>query len=207
MKNLGFIWILCLVLVSACANDDSVSSSSGGSGGQSTNPPPVGDLIGTWNKICGSSVASLEFARSSIIVGATTATMLTQIFQTSSTCAGTPEMETRSSLGYQAPSYVAGAVNFINMVVNSVQVRINTAVAVQAANLASFCGFNDWQLGVEREVAGRTCVSNLPAAGQPYYDIFKIQGGNLFIGQVDATHDGKRPENRPSELEATPYTR
>jgi hypothetical protein len=93
------------------------------------------------------------------------------------------------------------------MVVNSIRARFNTNEGVALANTTGFCGFRDWSTGVEKEVSGRNCIEGLPSAGQPYYDIFKVQTPQLFIGQVDQAHGGKTPETRPTQLESTPYTR
>ncbi len=202
------ILLSCLMLLAmACANDDNNNTANDVNNGQDNPSAPVADLLGTWNKECGSVGTGAGFVRNSLTVEAATVTMFTRIFQDSATCAGTADLETRSELKYQVPTYTAGSVNNIDMTVVSIRARFNRNEAVASANALRFCGFGDWQTGVEKEVSGRNCVATLPAAGQPYYDIFRIQNSELFIGQVDAAHDGKSPQTRPVLLESAPFKR
>lgn len=206
--------LLCLMtlLAVACADNDdddtpAVPGGNGG-GGQSGGNPPVAELIGSWTKPCHNAGSGVGHVRNSITVDVQNVSMLTQLYRTSTDCSGTSELETRSSLAYQVPNHQAGAVNQINMVVNSIRARLNTEEAVTTANLTSLCGITNWKLSEEREIAGLSCVTDLPAAGQPFYSLFQVQNANrLFIGKVDPVRDGSSPEKRPTELESEAYSR
>lgn len=200
---------LLVVLASACKdNDFTTNSTDNGSNGDQSSPANVpGDLLGSWSKPCASAGAQGGFARNSITVDTQTATFMSQVYQTSSDCSGTPDLESRANFNYTIPTFVAGQKSPINLTMNAINARFNTATAVALANASSFCGFTDWQVSVERNVTGRNCIADLPAAGQPYYHLFQVTGSQLFIGQIDSAHSGRTPETRPTELESTPYAR
>jgi len=88
------------------------------------------------------------------------------------------------------------------------------ATVVTSYNTGSFCGFNDWALGVSKDVTGLTCnSSSIPSAGDMSYDIFQIYTtsipsagiveGELNFGYYDASHDGTSDAQRPTSLDGT----
>jgi hypothetical protein len=178
----------------------------GGTGNNSGAPVP--ELVGTWVKPCTTGGAN-GHRRDSLAIDATTFQMMVSYDQADATCAGTPDLEARAVFNYSLPAaYTAGNVNNVDLVLNNVLARVNSTTGAAAANVASLCGFNDWQAGVERDVTGRHCIEDLPDRGRQYYQIFKLQGTNqLFVGNFDSTHNGESPAQRPAELETQPFTK
>ncbi|MDH5561044.1 MAG: hypothetical protein OEY59_09355 [Deltaproteobacteria bacterium] len=81
--------------------------------------------------------------------------------------------------------------------------------AVTFLNQDSLCGFNDWAIGVEKDISGRSCAFGdqggsevMPNKGDMMYDIFVQTNNLLFFGDsYDATNDGSTPETRPQDID------
>jgi len=198
--------ILSLAFAVACNNNDDSSDSN--TGGLATDPLDMTDLNGSWTKIC-QAMAPSGFRKDSLVIDATTVQMIAQIYpQADGTCAGTADLEARANLNYTIAAFDPAIHNPVDMSLNQILAKVNSTTAAAIANASSFCGFNDWAVGVDKDVTGRNCVTNLPSAGGAFYQIFKLEDANrLFVGQIDTDHDGTTPAKRPTALEATPYTK
>ncbi|MBP9708236.1 MAG: hypothetical protein KBD78_11375 [Oligoflexales bacterium] len=85
---------------------------------------------------------------------------------------------------------------------------------IENLNSQSLCGFNDWKIGEEKEVTGRTCVSfwvdengkvqqdtfETLKATQTYYDIYNIYNSTLVFGNKAGLLDGTTSERRPDKF-------
>jgi hypothetical protein len=200
-------WISLLIFASlGCSQNSDTTNNTPAPGTDNPNTvAAVPELLGTWTKPCASGGGSTGFSKNSFIVDADKLQIQASVFQSSSDCTGTADLETRAQFKYSVANYVTGQVNPIDMTLQQVLARMNTAQGILVANAANFCGFNDWKITVDKDVTGRNCVAHLPSAGEPYYQIFKISDSDLFIGEVNTLHTGRTPESRPVALETTPY--
>ena len=74
-------------------------------------------------------------------------------------------------------------------------------LAVRSFNHMQYCGISQWTLGVEEDVAGRTCKGEKnPPLGLRVYTIYSIQGDYLYFGANENGLDGTSPQNRPNNL-------
>lgn len=200
---------LCLTI--SCAQDDyhpDPPANNDNSGAADDDAPITqADLVGNWSKPC-EAAGTAGFRKDALTFDATTVQLQTQVHQGDSSCEGTADLEARANFNYTVPSFDPAANNQIDLVLNHIRAKINSALAVAAANTQNFCGFSDWAIGVEKDVTGRDCIEELPGAGGRFFQIFKFETRDrLFVGQVDSAHDGDTAAERPTALEATPYTR
>lgn len=80
---------------------------------------------------------------------------------------------------------------------------------INELNSVKWCGYNDWTLGVSRDVTGKQCSEDeediMPNVGEKNYDIVKLDVNSLFFGANDDDHDGTSVDQRPVSLENVPY--
>jgi len=206
MKFKKIFLIFSFAVAAACNDYD--DSSDNNSGGLATDVLGITDLYGSWTQTC-EAIAPTGFRKDSLVIDATTVQMIAQIYpQTGSSCAGTADVEARANLNYVITAFNPAMNNPVDMSLNQILAKVNSVTAAAVANASSFCGFNDWSVGVEKDITGRNCVTNLPSAGGAFYQIFKLEDANrLFVGQIDTDHDGTTTAKRPTALESTPYTK
>jgi hypothetical protein len=83
-----------------------------------------------------------------------------------------------------------------------------TAENAQQNNDYAYCGFTDWEAGVEKDVLGADCYGfSIPVGGKSL-DIYSVEGDTLLFG-VDAKIAAELAEtDRPTELdEARVFTK
>lgn len=108
-------------------------------------------------------------------------------------------------------SYTVSGSN-LDKTLSQLTITLQSASAVTDYNTASMCGFNDWAIGVTKDVTGLSCAGEaIPSAGQVYYDLYDIENmdipelgtqiGDLKFGYFDAAHDGTTPEKRPTSMD------
>jgi len=200
---------LVFSLTLACNNNDDNSNTNPGNdnGGTANDIIEQTDLVGNWNKGCEASGVA-GFRNDSLVFDATTVQLVTQVHQSDSTCTGTSDFEARANFNYTVPTFDPAANNNIDLVLNNIRAKFNSPLATNAANAADFCGFDDWAVGVEKDVTGRDCIEELPDSGGQFFQIFKLETEDrLFVGQVDSAHDGESAAERPNALESKPYVR
>lgn len=198
---------LLIFLTLACVDNDENDDVSPSPPDPANNAATVPELQGTWAKPCASAGTEGGFSRNSISVQANNIQLQTLVFQNSPTCEGTADLDARAQFTFTVPSFASGQINAIDLIHQQLLAKFNTTQAVAFANVSAFCGFTDWQVGVDKNVAGRNCIANIPAAGQPFYQIFQVNPSQLFVGQIDSQTNGQTPETRPTKLESTPYNR
>lgn len=198
---------LIIFLSLACSDNDDNDDANLNPADPSNNAATVPELQGTWTKPCASAGAEGGFSRNIIAVQANNIQLQALVFQNSSTCEGTADLDARAQFTLTVPSFASGQVNSIDLIHQQLLAKFNTTQAAAFANVSAFCGFTDWQVGVDKNVAGRNCIANIPATGQPFYQIFQVSPSQLFVGQIDNQTNGQTPETRPTKLESTPYTR
>jgi len=74
----------------------------------------------------------------------------------------------------------------LDLIWSSVSLTISNADYVGTFNQHKFCGFEDFVVNVAKDVSTANCgEGNLPKANSTEYDIFKIEGSSLFLGDKD----------------------
>lgn len=89
------------------------------------------------------------------------------------------------------------------------QITPNSSGLATDYNTSSYCGYNNWQLNVPKDVTGRNCDGTIiPSVGAVEYSFFeKVKVGytmlgtefapdDLYFGTKDSTHDGTSPTQR-----------
>jgi hypothetical protein len=90
----------------------------------------------------------------------------------------------------------------IDGTVSSLSLAYYDANVVDYLNKSSFCGLNNWKVGVMNDITGRKCAGvDMPKAGDRSYDILQVLGTTMRIGKRTTQYDGTTPEKRPRELD------
>jgi hypothetical protein len=196
------LMIGALTLALGCANSND-SSPASGEGAQSETLPVLTSMLGTWSQTCQAN--SNYSQKSSLKIDATNIEVTGQVFVNDNVCTTAPYAVSRYIMAYSFGNLVAGT-NNVDYATVGVKMRYGNAVAVSGANASAYCGFTDWQLNVEKDISGLSCTGiNQDAVGSHHYSIFKIQNGNLYLGQTDATHDGNSVAARPTNFDPIYY--
>lgn len=102
----------------------------------------------------------------------------------------------------------------MDFVFESVTLRPLGAAMAKTLNDAALCGFSGWKAGVAREITGLACdffgigrKVQAPAKGDTRYGIYRIEGKNLYFGQLTPELNGKTPAKRPVEFDPRFYSK
>lgn len=95
----------------------------------------------------------------------------------------------------------------INFTVKDAFVTPRNDQAAKDLNDAKYCNLTNWQNGVEQKVTGVNCRSGY-SEGQVLFDIYKVDGNNLQLGQAGFLLDGSTSTTRPTSIDtARPYVK
>ncbi len=86
---------------------------------------------------------------------------------------------------------------------SSISLRYSQAEYVENANEKAIYEYTDWVINTDKEIAGKKASSSdtaEPSIGDFDYDIFKIDGKTLKLGDSD-TGDGTSLDKRPTALD------
>lgn len=87
------------------------------------------------------------------------------------------------------------------------RVRPETIAAASDLSQQFYCSTDQWQPGVELDIAGRSCNGvPTPPVQSRVYQIAQVIADLLFLGSR-ASADGTTPATRPTVLSQTPYER
>ena len=88
----------------------------------------------------------------------------------------------------------------------SVSTTLQMDAMVDDFNRRQVCGFTDWKINEEKELAGLICRffneatnTQVPKTDDMRYGIYKIKADYLFLGQLTPTKNALTPEARPTE--------
>lgn len=113
------------------------------------------------------------------------------------------------SIGLQS-SVVAEAFDS-EFTVSRILLTVLDSEEIPSINHASACGYNDWAVGVAKDVTGKDCGGGalMPKAGEQRYDILRFLGSDHYLtGKQTTQFDGLSAANRPRELDTQKvYTR
>jgi hypothetical protein len=104
----------------------------------------------------------------------------------------------------EASNQVAGA-SAVDLVAQRSFLTVFDASTARLWDQAKFCGISDWDVGIPRDVTGRSCGGHaMPKAGDKEFDLYLRDGySKLWIGLRSASLDGSAPDKRPRELDRT----
>ena len=75
-----------------------------------------------------------------------------------------------------------------------------------ALRMINYCGFSEWQLRTETEVAGKNCEGFIQLArGQVFYQLIKLENNVLKFGLIDENRDGRSVQTRPVQFDDAQY--
>jgi hypothetical protein len=104
-----------------------------------------------------------------------------------------------ASYGVVGDATEAGAQN-LNITVHKVTVMPHTGGAAKL-NDVRFCDATDWADGVQKDVTGKSCDGKALAEGAVIFDIYDVDGNNLFLGADSFFENGSSPDARPAKLD------
>lgn len=95
----------------------------------------------------------------------------------------------------------------IDMSVLEVSYTVHTDETAEALNTIRFCGFEDWQKDVTKDISGAACEDfEPPAKGEVIYSIADLNlQGELRLGEPSGSNRGKTPNSRHQKLESLPF--
>jgi hypothetical protein len=102
-----------------------------------------------------------------------------------------------------APSDFVPSATAVDLTAQRSFMTVFDSGTVTSWNHARFCGINDWDVGIPREVTGRDCGGHaMPKSGDKDYDLYLRDGSSrLWIGLRTQTFDGSTPDKRPHEVD------
>lgn len=164
----------------------------------STDPNP---LIGRWFQPCSKGAVKSEYFRRFEVA-------LTEMYFLDKNC------RQPSLILINEGSYWLPVGNHIDFQFASIRARLMSAIAINDFNRRKVCGFDDWQLGSEKEISGRSCEifyvgipQRLPTVGEMRYGIYQLREDRLSFGKLSRDKDATTPDKRPTEFNSRFYTR
>lgn len=77
-----------------------------------------------------------------------------------------------------------------------------------ALNMIQYCGLHDWTTKSEKTVTGKTCDDFQQLAfNQILFQIFKQNGNQIYLGQIDHQKDGRNENQRPVNWDQLEFTK
>ena len=192
-----------VVIVAALLGSCGKSSSNAGAGSSAS------ELEGVWQTEClvltTDLTASTYFKIFATYTGNTE--KVDQVIYSSDNCSVSTQSTTQTStftIG-DALTTIAGAKK-IDSVTQTLTLMLKDAASVTAANTAPlYYGYSDWVLNTSKDIAGKKATDSDEAenaVGVINYDIFKIDGTKLSLGDND-TGTGTSDATRPTALDTT----
>lgn len=208
--------LLSLITLSLFSCKPKVEESSSLAGG--------GGLAGTWNKkvTCKSSSAG-SYSKTKLVYAQTTSTFEeTSNVYSDSTCS-TPILTLAVKGNYTTSNATSDLFEDqmdLDSTLISLLVTPNSAAIVTDYNTVVYCGFNNWQLNISKDVAGLTCSGSvMPSSGTvqfTFYTISKVSStgpiapsdvGDLNFGTTSSGRDGTSISQRHTTTLISPYVR
>ncbi len=177
MKMSRILAVLSLTFISACGSGIS------------------DDLAGAWVSACTDSVIyRATFTESTFVATATpysntSCTAVTSFRQT----------YTYSYSGGDDVDQPEGA-KTLDYTVSKVEITPLTTTEANGRNSVTACGFSDWAVNVPKDITSG--CGGPSSAGETTYDIYKIDNGRLFTGDLTGSNDGTTASKRPTGLQS-----
>jgi len=211
MRKLSITLSIFIIILSACADDDSgkagtANSATGNNSDNTTTATAISyNANGTWARDC-RVFNKIYWELTTLDISGSAGTKYIDLFS-SDQCV-TPEMEYTFDFTMTTPyvftNTLEGQALQIDIKYNSVKQTLLTKNMVALYNTNNVCGFNDWAIKQGRDVLDLSCF----VLTQPEYDIFLIKESNqLFVGDTSVTNNGSTPDLRPTTLSTETYSR
>ena len=159
------------------------------------------NLQGLWAQPCtNGSVRTETFDNKNV--------SLKEMFFTDKDCR-VPAVVFRNDGTYELPR-----IGHMDFKFTTIQLRLLTEVAVQDFNRRKVCDFENWKLGEEKDITGRSCEmfligfpQRIPTAGEMRYGIYHINQDltELALGKLSKEKNATTPDKRPEELDSRIY--
>lgn len=166
------------------------------------------EIQGEWRGACAGTtfMGSAYSTRELFILGPDSADVMSMHYADSLECAGTgvPISRTIYSITETGISLIEGSHDYVNMIMEQSTLKPATDNETILFNQIKLCGFEDWQTGKDKNIAGATCSGNkIPNVGSPYYSIYFFDGPTIKVGTSTPEFDGSTPEKRHQKFGST----
>lgn len=196
--------VVFMFLLNACAGSSDKNNSSSDNSGLGTSGSSL--MNGSWSKGCMASGGSSDRSVTQFINGSSVSKSFH--YNTTTDCSGTADSTATMKMTYTVvgASHLGSDIFEVDSTFTSATIGYTSQAAIDFINGISLCGYNDWVVGVEKEVTGRLCGAfTQPAVNLKTYGIVKLSGNQLSTGNSDGTHDGTTADKRTVTLDPTPY--
>lgn len=148
------------------------------------------DLVGSWASACTDSVIyRATFTESTFVATATP--------YSSTSCATVDSFRQTYTYTYSGGDDVDqpdGGKTF-DYTVSKVEITPLTTTEANGRNSVTACGFSDWAVNVAKDITSG--CGGPGSAGETTYDIYKVDNGRLFTGDLSGSYDGTSAAKRP----------
>lgn len=157
------------------------------------------ELLGTWVQPCRQKAVRTEAFTE-------TTASLSEVYYADTQCA-------QELLTFKNEGDVTAGNGQMDFRFTKVSVTLLHTAFVDDYNSRSVCGFEDWQVGVEKDITGLSCAlftakpMRTPREGDMRYGIYMIQDNRLYLGKLTYLRNALTPENRPNEFDVRYYIR
>lgn len=192
------LWILILIIgmgsiFASCNNDDTPP--------EDDNTPKT-ELEGTWKKGCYQNTNDGSYYTESTTMSGNNTTFTLILYLSDYTCANKLASMTMTD------SFIIGEASngtkTIDSTIQSIKWTYHTAEQATYGNTNVMYGYVDWQAEVPKEISGK---GNVPTIGTIVYDIYKIEGNILSMGENTSELDGTTEAKRPVDFESSGYAK
>lgn len=165
-------------------------------------------LEGTWRQPCARGYQREERFEGAFV------TYVERNFWDGSCTAPAVEILSRGAFEAGEPVLAPLGARAMDFTFASVSLRPRSVETAAAYNQRAVCGLSGWRVDEEQEITGRDCdffglgaKMRVPSAGDRKFGIFRLEGDELFFGQLSPERDGSAPSRRPLVLDPRGYRR
>ncbi len=196
------------LVVAGCSSEGTQPSASGASKDTSTNvakiesPKFTAEQQGIYQTAC-MKQGSWGSMRAVTEIGKSDVTTRASMYATAD-CSEAPYITIKMSGIVERIGGTFGEGTEVDTRITAVTYTPGTEQGVEIANETQLCDVTEWKLNVEQDVSGQTCnEEKVATVGALDYDIFRIQGNELQLGNGDS----EKPDSRPEKLDPEIFTK
>jgi len=168
----------------------------------------IAELAGTWSTGC-TNPSEGEYKKDSYIHSGLTLTRSMISYSDAACATKYLTFDITGTVTSPGDATTPAGAKKLNFTYVSATATIHTDAIVTAANASSLCGYTDFVKDVPKSVLGKTCGSGraIGNTGEVGYDVYKITGTTLQLGDEDTVTGTPSDTNRPTALETTTFTK